>query len=153
MVVMSRHRAERFNDLHKRWCGAVQSQPSKLGLPSFSLHDDLAVSSALLTLEISNGLTMTTEAAKAPTRLPPECDTPSVRHQGPIWPQGNLHGGRCLADVHANRSLTPPLRRMGRQQSVRWGRGAAHKDQGQSGKVQGADAVRAAGSDRQRPRG
>ena len=27
---------------------------------------------------------MTTEAAKAPTRLPPDCDTPPVLHQGPI---------------------------------------------------------------------
>ncbi len=28
---------------------------------------------------------------KGPPRLPPDCDTPPVRHQGPIWPQGNEH--------------------------------------------------------------
>jgi hypothetical protein len=95
---------------------------------------------------------MTTEAAKTPTRLPPDCDTPPVRHQGPMWPQGNEHRGKCLVNVHANRPLTPPLRRMGQQQSVRWGRAAARKDQGQSGKVRGADAVDVAGSDRQCPR-
>ena len=44
-------------------------------------------------------------------------------------------------NVHANRPLTPPLRRMGRQQSVRWGRAAARKDQGQSGKVRGHNGL------------
>ena len=66
---------------------------------------------------------MTAEAARAPTRLPPDCDAPPVRHQGPIWPQGNEHRSKCLVNAHANWPLTPPLRRIGRQQSVRWGEG------------------------------
>ena len=53
---------------------------------------------------------MTGEGASPPTRLPPDCDTPSLRHQGPIWPQGNEQRRRCLVNVHANRPLTPPLR-------------------------------------------
>ena len=39
-----------------------------------------------------------------------------------------------LVKVHANQALTPPLRRIGRQQSVRWGRGAARQDQGRAGR-------------------
>jgi hypothetical protein len=41
------------------------------------------------------GLTMSTwsrmaaEGAKTPTSLPPDCDTPPVRRQGRLCPQGN----------------------------------------------------------------
>ena len=74
---------------------------------------------------------MTAEDAKPPTRLPPDCDTPPVRPQGPIWPQGNEHRSKCLANVHANQPLTPSLRRIDRQQSIRWGKGAARWDRSQ----------------------
>jgi hypothetical protein len=76
---------------------------------------------------------MTAEAAKAPTRLPPDCDTPPVRRQGRLWPQGNEHRRKCLVNVHAKPLLTPSLQRMDRQQSVRWGRGAARQDHGRAG--------------------
>jgi hypothetical protein len=54
---------------------------------------------------------------------------------------------KCLVNVHTNQPLTPPLRRIDRQQSVRWGRGAAHQDHGRGRKIPGADAVLTAGND------
>jgi hypothetical protein len=66
---------------------------------------------------------MTGEGAKAPTRRPPDGDTPPVRRQGPMWPQGSEHRSKFLVNVHVNRPLTPALRRIGQQQSVRWGEG------------------------------
>jgi hypothetical protein len=67
---------------------------------------------------------MTGEAAKAPTRLPPDCHTPPVRHEGRLYRQDNEHRSKCLVNVHAKPPLTPPIRRIDRQQSVRWGEGA-----------------------------
>ena len=90
---------------------------------------------------------MTGEAAGPPTRLPPDCDTPPVRHQEPMCRQGNEHRSKCLASVHANRPLTPALQRIGRQQSVRCEEGAAHNDGAGPWNVQGQDVPRAAGDD------
>jgi len=88
---------------------------------------------------------MTAESAWAShqTRLPPDCDTPPVRQRADL-----TAGQRAQAKVpgqctFANRPLTPPLRRIGRQQSVRWG-GTAHKDHGRGWKAPGADVVHAA---------
>ena len=47
----------------------------------------------------------------------------TARHQGPIWPLDHEHRSKCLVNVHANRPLTPSLRRIRRQRSVRWGKG------------------------------
>jgi hypothetical protein len=38
------------------------------------------------------------------------------------------HRSECLVNVHVNRPLTPPLRRIDRQQSVRWGNGAGRQN-------------------------
>jgi hypothetical protein len=45
---------------------------------------------------------MTRKLQRTPTRLPPDCHTPPVRHQGPIWPLGNEHRRKLLVNVHAN---------------------------------------------------
>jgi len=46
---------------------------------------------------------MTGEGAKAPTRLPQDCDTPPVRRQGRLWPQSN----EALADLSRAIELDP----------------------------------------------
>ena len=54
--------------------------------------------------------------------------------------QDNEYRANVLVNAHTNQALTPPLRRIERQQSARWGRGAARKDQGWGWNVPGADA-------------
>jgi hypothetical protein len=61
---------------------------------------------------------MTEEGAKAPTRLPPDCDTPALRHQGRLRPKDNEHRRKFLVNVH-EATLTPTLQWIDRQQSVR----------------------------------
>jgi hypothetical protein len=64
--------------------GARSSRP---GRPITSTHD------------------LTGEGAKAPTKLPPDCDTPPLRHQAPILPAGNEHRSKCLVNVHPESAL------------------------------------------------
>jgi MarC family integral membrane protein len=73
-------------------------------------------------------------SCKDPTRLQPDGDPPPVRHQGPMRAQDDEHRStNCLVDVHANRPLILPLRRMDRQQSVRWGKGRRTKTASRAG--------------------
>jgi hypothetical protein len=75
------------------------------------------------------GLTMTTwsrmtaEAAKGP---PPDCRRIVIRLRYGIKGRSDRRATskvKVQVNVHANRPLTPSLRRIGWQQSVRWGRG------------------------------
>ena len=66
---------------------------------------------------------MAAEAAKAPHQT-----APGVRYASGPASRADLAAGqrvqvKCLVNVHVNQPLTPPLRRIGRQQSVRWGEG------------------------------
>ena len=72
---------------------------------------------------------------RPPARLPPDCHTPPLRHQDLMCRQDNEHRANVLINAHANQALTPPLQRIGRQQSVRWG-GGAHTHRGQAGRCQ-----------------
>jgi hypothetical protein len=64
---------------------------------------------------------------------PPDCRRIVIRLRYGIKARSDRRatstGRRRLVNVHANRPLTPSLRRIGRQQSVRWGGGATRKDQ------------------------
>jgi hypothetical protein len=64
---------------------------------------------------------------------PPDCRQIVIRLRYGIKARSDRRatstGRRRLVNVHANRPLTPSLRRIDRQQSVRWGGGATRKDQ------------------------
>jgi len=64
---------------------------------------------------------------------PPDCRRIVIRLRYGIKARSDRRatstGRRRLVNVHANRPLTPSLRRIDRQQSVRWGEGATRKDQ------------------------
>ena len=78
---------------------------------------------------------------------PPDCRRIVIRLRSGIKGRSGRRatstGRRCLVNVHANRPLTPPLQRMDRQQSVRWGRGAAHPRPHPAGEDGQAQARRA----------
>jgi len=117
------------------WVSAVrrqgQSQPSKLVVLSSTLlskGDPGPVDDEHLVPD-DHG------SCKGP---PPDCRRIVIRLRCGVkdrWDRRATSTGQtCLANVHANRSLTPSLQRMDRQQSVRWGEGA-HKDHSRAGKA------------------
>jgi hypothetical protein len=76
---------------------------------------------------------MTAEAAKGP---PPDCHRMVIRLRygvkGGCDRRTTSTGETCWVNGHAKPPLTPPLQRIGRQQSVRWGRSAAPQDHGRA---------------------
>ena len=64
------------------------------------------------------------EGAKTPTRPPPDCDTPRYGVKGGC-DRGATSTCQSAWLAYAKPPLAPSLRRIGRQQSVRWGRGGA----------------------------
>jgi hypothetical protein len=61
---------------------------------------------------------------------PPDCHRIVIRLRYGIKRRSDRteHRSKCLVNVHANQPLTPPLRRLDRQQSVRWGSGAGQQN-------------------------
>src|SRR5713101_1952958 len=74
---------------------------------------------------------MQAEGAKTPTRLPPDCDTPPVRHQGPDLTAGQ----RAQVKVPGQRTrestldTSPPANRSAAVSPMG---GAAHQDHGRA---------------------
>lgn len=69
-------------------------------------------------------------------RTPPDCHRMVIRLRygvkGGCDRRTTSTGETCWVNGHANPPLTPPLQRIGRQQSVRWGRSAALQDHGRA---------------------
>lgn len=80
-------------------------------------------------LTVTTWSRMIAEAAKTP---PPDCRQIVTRLRSGINRRSDRRttstGQSSLVNVHANRPLTPLLRRIDRQQSVRWGRGAGRQN-------------------------
>jgi hypothetical protein len=66
--------------------------------------------------------------------------------------QDNEHRANVLVNVHANQALTPPLQRIGRQQSVRWGEGRQPRTTAGAGRCRARMQVQAGNDDGRRMR-